>query len=483
MTTLLLSMLTYILFYTFFCSCIANAADRTPSLFTPFTIKLDTSTPIKIQTDFSSIGKDLRNIGNELGLGIGDLFSSGANSFANTVGGDEYGNDMKRGMKGLAKNLGEATHSFNTQAHTTFFHELSTTFRGFVGSAINPRNVFQFGGLTALSLAVSATGYYLTRFLWDLVSYKILHPKPIILLPNSTYGRWDRVKRWWNGYTSPPMIFDLTVKERLTEIEDKTRIIKAHNKKRKNKHNKMHYDNLLLHGKPGTGKTLFARVLADHVNMDFVATTAASLLQSGVAGVKYVNNIMGMARRSAYGMILFIDEADALFVDRDTLDPDSDHYKVLSHLLALTGNGNSTFMLIAATNHAYVIDSAMGRRFQDRILMPLPSAETRKELINLYTEKLLFNKSTNNRKFVNVAHKLLDCAAIDVMVEQATGLSHAEIKDMIHAIHKKAYASIDQMITQKHINDAINQAVEKHNSLCDDQEEKEERRGKKKKKN
>lgn len=464
MTTLLLPVLTCILLHTF--SSNAKTNDQIPSIFSPFTIKLDTSTPIKIQPDFSTVGKDL-------GLGVGDFFSTGIRAFAHATNNPEYSNDMSRGASGLAKNLGAATRSFNTQAHTSFFPELSATFRGFASSAINPRNVFQFGGLTALSLAVSATGYYLTRFLWDLISYKILHPKPVILLPNSTYGRWDRMKRWWNGYTSPAMIFDSTVKERLTEIENKTKHIRAHNKKRKNKRNKMNYDNLLLHGQPGTGKTLFARVLADNCNMDFVATTAASLLQSGIIGVKHVNDIVAMARRSSYGMILFIDEADSLFVDRDSLDPDSDHYKILSHILALTGDGNSTFMLIAATNHAYVIDNAMGRRFQDRVFMPLPSAETRKELINLYVEKLLFNKQTNSKIFVDAAQSLLTCTAIETIVTQTKGLSHAEIKDMIYAIHKKAYASINQMITQKHIDDAINQAIEKHNALREDKEEKE----------
>lgn len=463
MTTLLLRALMCSMLYALPTQLLAE--DQIPFALPPITIKLDTTSPIKFQPDLSAVGK-------ELGAGVGDFFATGANAFADTMGGDSYGADMSRGMSGLARNLGGATHSFNTQANQTLFPELATTFRGFVGSAINKRNVFQFGGLVALSLAVTATGYYLTKFLWELITYKVLHPKPVILLPETTYGRWDRLKRWWRGYTSPTMVFDETVKERLLEIEEKTKVIRAHNKNRKNKRNKMSYDNLLLHGKPGTGKTLFARILADRANMDFVATTAASLLQSGVAGVKYFNDIMAMARRSAYGMILFIDEADALFVDRDTLSPDSDHYKVLSHILALTGDGNSTFMLIAATNHAYVMDDAMGRRFQDRVLMPLPDADTRKELIDLYAQKLLFNPYNNGKEFVRTAQDLLNRATIDVMVEQTAHLSHAEIKDMINAMQKKAYASEQKMLTQKHITDAVKQALEKHAALVADQEKK-----------
>jgi len=261
------------------------------------------------------------------------------------------------------------------------------------------------------------------------------------------------------------MLFDQSVKERLEEIEEKTKIIRAHNKNRKNRRKKINYDNLLLHGKPGTGKTLFARILADRTDMDFVATTAASLLQSGTTGIKYFNDIMAMARRSSYGLILFIDEADALFVDRDTLSPDSDHYKILSHILAITGDGTSNFMLIAATNHAYIMDDAMGRRFQDRVLMPLPNEETRKELIDLYAQKFLFNTQNNNKTFVNTAKLLLNKEMIDEIVSKTANLSHAEIKDMIEAIHKKACASKDGIITLLHIKQAVDQAIEKHRDL------------------
>lgn len=454
----------------FFCSLNSSTAANNQNPFKdfPVTIKLDTSQPIKIQPDLSLLGDDL-------GKSIGQFFSSGARSFSSSVNDQQYGKDVSDGMEGMARNLGGGMRSFNSEAQTTLFPEMTTAFRGLMDTAINKRNVFQFGGLTALSLAVTATGYYLTKFLWEFLSYKVFNPKPVILLPETNYGRIDRVKRWWNGYTTPKMVFDAQVKERLLEIEEKTKHIHTHNRKRRNKRNKMSYDNLLLHGLPGTGKTLFARILADHTNMDFVATTAASLLQSGVTGVKYFNDIMKMAQRSSYGMIIFIDEADSLFVDRDTLSPDSDHYKILSHILALTGDGNSNFMLIAATNHAYVMDTAMSRRFQDRVLMPLPNTQTRKELIDLYMNKLLFNKHAQSRLFIKTAHTLLNKQMLEIIIDKTATLSHAEIKDMINAIHKKAYASAQQMITQKHINDAIDQAIEKHESIALDEKIKQNR--------
>ena len=420
-----------------------------------FNVKLDASSPIVFKPDFTDMGKDI-------GSGMGDIFRSGARSFSDATNSDQYSQDLSNGMSGAARSLGGGIGAFNAEANQRLFPEMATTFRGVVGSAINKRNSLQFGGLIALSIAIAATGYYLTRFIWDVISHKVLHPKPVILLPETKVGRWDRTKRWWNGYKSPAMIFDQKVKDRLIEIEEKTKQIKAHNKNKKNKRAQMNYDNLLLHGKPGTGKTLFARILADKTDMDFIATTAASLLQSGVSGVKYFNDIVGMANRSKYGAIIFIDEADALFVDRDTLSPDSDHYKVLNHILALTGDGSNKFMLIAATNHAYVMDNSMGRRFQDQVDMPLPDEQTRKELIELYANSELFNIKEHGKQFVKTARLLLDAEMIDIMVQKTVGLSHAEIKDMMQAMRKKALIATDGMITAAHVLQAIDQAVGKH---------------------
>ncbi len=420
--------------------CAVDTKQPDVSLPFAFNVKLDTSTPITFKPDFSSVGADL-------GIGVGQVFSLGARSFADTMSGQEYCNDLSRGMGGFADNMGNAFETFNEKADGKLYPEMSKTFRGFLGTAINPRNAWQFGGTVALSIAVAVTGYYFTKFLWELITYKVFNPKPVIVLPGTTYGWWDRTQRWWNGYKTPVMICDESVEVRLTDIEEKTKKIRAHNRTRKNKKKQLTYDNLLLCGEPGTGKTLFARVLADLTDMDIIITTAASLLQSGVQGIKYFNDMMRMAQKSKYGLILFIDEADALFVDRDTLSPDSDHYKVLSHILAMTGQGSNKFMLIAATNHAKVMDSAMGRRFQDRVDMPLPGFATRIALITAYVKQELDKH----------LQAIFSAEKINEIANRVEGLSHAEIADMIRSIGKSAYASA----STNYIDDAVENALNK----------------------
>jgi DNA polymerase III delta prime subunit len=291
----------------------------------------------------------------------------------------------------------------------------------------------------------------------EVIKFRMMTPAPVILLPGSKYGRVDRLKRWWRGYKTPPMIFDASVKERLEEIEEKTKNIRAHIYEGQ----KITYDNLLLYGNPGTGKTLFAQILADKTDMDFLPVTAASLLQSGVEGIKYFDELLTMANKSKYGTIIFVDEADALFVDRDKLRPDSDHYKVLNHILAATGSGSNKFMLIAATNHAYVMDPAMGRRFQDRVLMPLPDVNTRKELLDIYMNEQLFDAKNRSSQFVSAARGILTNDRINNIAQETAGLSHAEIKDMVTIMGKKANATKDGIITPRNVDTAVAEAIEK----------------------
>lgn len=353
--------------------------------------------------------------------------------------------------------LNQIMENFNDNFEQHVAPQLKKTWQLSIGSLLNSENALRFGWPIALFGIVAISGFFGARLSWKVLEKHLLFPKPTILQPGSKYGWRDRWKRSRAHYTTPSMIFDDSVKEQLEEIQEKTKNIRqriSHGKKTT-------YDNLLLYGKPGTGKTLFAQILADTTNMDFLSVTAASLLQSGIEGIKYFDEIMKMATRSKYGVILFIDEADALFINRDMLNPESDHYKLLNHVLAATGNGSSKMMVIAATNHAHIMDPAMGRRFQDRVKMPLPNEKTRKDLLNLYINEYFLDEANVDYENNKAARIILTPAYIDAIAQQTVGLSHAEIKDMIVIMSKKAHASTQGILNQRHVESAIEQAIEK----------------------
>lgn len=300
----------------------------------------------------------------------------------------------------------------------------------------------------------------------DIIKHKLTVPKVEIIQKEAgpVYGRWDRVARWWSGYKTPAIIFDPSVKNHSTEINEKTKNIKDHIL---SGDKSLTYTNLLLYGPPGTGKTMFAKALADYTDMDFIPVTAASLMQDPVAFSKIVE----MANRSSYGAIIFIDEADALFLDRNALlksgAPDAlSQYKALNHILAILGQRNNRFMVIAATNFPHVMDEAMNRRFPEKVKMPLPDLETRIALLNLYIESALFNEKYNSKDFCRAARTLLPPALIHQLARNLEGFSPAELASLIESIRNATYKTKERTINKEIISNAIDRAVTTHQEFA-----------------
>ena len=229
-----------------------------------------------------------------------------------------------------------------------------------------------------------------------------------------------------------------------------------------------------MYGPPGTGKTMFAKVLADYTNMDFLPVTAASLMQDPVA----FSNIVEMANRSSYGTIIFIDEADALFLDRNELlkstAPDAlAQYKALNHILAIIGQRNNRFMVVAATNFPHVIDEAMNSRFPEKVAMPLPDLDTRIALLDLYINNILCNEKSNSKEFVKAAHALLPTTFVRQLAVQLAGFAPREIGSLIEGMRSATYGTKDRMITQKIVTDAIARAFASHRAFVKDVQAKE----------
>jgi AAA+ superfamily predicted ATPase len=296
----------------------------------------------------------------------------------------------------------------------------------------------------------------------DIIKYKMTTPKLEIIDQSAhpKYGRMARLSRWWSGYKTPPTIFDQSVKDYLMEIQEKTKNIRNHILAGDKSAT---YANLLLYGPPGTGKTLFARVLADYTDMDFLPVTAAGLLQSTTA----FNDLIEMANRSKYGTIIFIDEADALFIDRNKLLQSTAtdalaQYKALNHILAKLGQRNNKFMIVAATNFAHVMDEAMERRFPEAVEMPLPDATTRLALLKLYVNNELFDEKSNSKEFITRARLLLTDVSISTLSDKLDGFSHAKIGDLVKAMKDATRATKDGMLTATIIKNTVDRAIQKH---------------------
>jgi len=164
---------------------------------------------------------------------------------------------------------------------------------------------------------------------------------------------------------------------------------------------------ILLHGLPGTGKTHFARMIAEVTDASFFYAAASQFDELFVGkGPQRVRNLFEQAQQSTeYSLtekirasclgitlpqkraVIFIDELDAIGNRNQSLHTSSTHGTVSQLLTCLDGMTSSdNIFIIAATNNLKQIDPALRRsgRFDRVITMPLPDFNSRLKLLEFY---------------------------------------------------------------------------------------------------
>lgn len=148
---------------------------------------------------------------------------------------------------------------------------------------------------------------------------------------------------------------------------------------------------VLLEGPPGTGKTLLARAVAGEANVNFISTTGSEFVEVYVGvGASRVRKMFKDAKRNS-PCIIFIDEIDSIGRSRSGGGPGSNDERdqTLNQILAeMDGfSGNTGIIVLAATNRADILDSALLRpgRFDRRVPVGLPSKSGRYEILKVHT--------------------------------------------------------------------------------------------------
>jgi 26S proteasome regulatory subunit T3 len=135
---------------------------------------------------------------------------------------------------------------------------------------------------------------------------------------------------------------------------------------------------VLLHGPPGTGKTMLARAVAHHTSAAFIHVSGSELVHRHLGeGPRMVREVFQTARENAPA-IIFFDEVDAIAAARTDSDDASaaDHevYRVLLELLAQMDGFDqcSNVRVIMATNRADALDPALlrPRRLDRKVEFP-----------------------------------------------------------------------------------------------------------------
>ena len=222
----------------------------------------------------------------------------------------------------------------------------------------------------------------------------------------------------------------------------------------------------LLVGPPGTGKTLLAKAVAGEAKVPFFSLAGSDFVEMFVGvGASRVRDLFKQAKEKAPS-IIFIDEIDAIGRARgknNGLGSNDERENTLNQLLTeMDGFGtNSGVIILAATNRADVLDSALTRagRFDRQIYVDMPDLNERREIFAVHLKPL----------------KLEENIDIEFLAKQTPGFSGADIANLCNEAALIAARKNKKQVEKQDFLDAVDRIVgglEKKNKIITPQEKK-----------
>ena len=166
---------------------------------------------------------------------------------------------------------------------------------------------------------------------------------------------------------------------------------------------------VLLHGPPGTGKTILAKAVAQSTDATFLRVVGSEFVQKYIGeGARLVRELFELAK-SKSPAIIFIDELDAIGARRmdGATSGDREVQRTLMQILAeMDGfDARGEVKLIAATNRLDMLDPALLRpgRFDRIIEIPMPSREAREAILKIHTSGMRLDEDVNLKLISDMA--------------------------------------------------------------------------------
>ncbi|EJN58216.1 proteasome-activating nucleotidase [Halogranum salarium B-1] len=174
---------------------------------------------------------------------------------------------------------------------------------------------------------------------------------------------------------------------------------------------------VLLHGPPGTGKTMLAKAVANETDATFIKMAGSELVQKFIGeGSRLVRDLFELASEREPAVI-FIDEIDAVAAKRtdSKTSGDAEVQRTMMQLLSeMDGfEDRGEIRIIAATNRFDMLDEAILRpgRFDRLIEVPKPAVEGREQILRIHTRNM---NIADDVDFEALAEELDDYSGADI---------------------------------------------------------------------
>ena len=206
---------------------------------------------------------------------------------------------------------------------------------------------------------------------------------------------------------------------------------------------------VLLVGPPGTGKTLLAKAIAGEAGTPFFSISGSEFVEMFVGvGASRVRDLFKKAKDNA-PCIIFIDEIDAVGRSRGAGigGGNDEREQTLNQLLTeMDGfEGNSGIIVIAATNRADVLDSALLRpgRFDRQVSVDPPDIKGRREVLEVHARD----------------KKVADDISLDAIARRTPGFTGADLANLLNEAAILTARRRKEAVTMAEIDDAIDRVV------------------------
>ncbi|MDX2255584.1 MAG: ATP-dependent zinc metalloprotease FtsH [Pseudanabaenaceae cyanobacterium bins.39] len=206
---------------------------------------------------------------------------------------------------------------------------------------------------------------------------------------------------------------------------------------------------VLLIGPPGTGKTLLAKAIAGEAGVPFFSVSGSEFVEMFVGvGASRVRDLFKKAKENA-PCIIFIDEIDAVGRQRGAGigGGNDEREQTLNQILTeMDGfEGNSGVIVIAATNRADVLDSALLRpgRFDRQINVDPPDIKGRLQVLNVHARD----------------KKISPEVSLEAIARRTPGFAGADLANLLNEAAILTARRRKDAMTMAEIDDAVDRII------------------------
>jgi SpoVK/Ycf46/Vps4 family AAA+-type ATPase len=198
---------------------------------------------------------------------------------------------------------------------------------------------------------------------------------------------------------------------------------------------------ILLHGPPGCGKTSAAEALATEIGLPLVVVRIDAVVSSYLGETaSNLHRIFDFIGKGSW--VLLFDEFDALGKARDDPAEHGEVKRVVTAFLQMLDAFRGPSLLLAATNHEQLLDSALWRRFDEVLEFPRPTVHQSRHLLR--------------RRLKAVKHQRLD---IDATASKLKGKPHAAVEKAAWDAIRYAVLEQRQIVDQHDLDRAVRDAL------------------------